>query len=576
MRWWVCALALLVSCSADARSYGAKEFVHSFYSRIKIGEQGELNVTETIDIQAEGERIKHGILRDFPTDYQDRLGRRVTVPFELIGVMRDGQPEPVLLKKWANGVRLQIGDAAKFVTKGRHVYEISYRTRHQIGFFDDHDELYWNVNGNGWDFFMERVTADVTLPRGVYPEYLRSEAYTGRLGARGRDYTTFVTGGGAHFHTTKFLAPHEGLTIVFSFPKGIVAPPTWFERVRRALQDNAGELTGAAGLLLLLAFLFWRWWQVGRDPREGPVFPRYEPPQDLGPAATRYVDRMAYDDRCFAAALLGMGARGYLTIWQGGGIYTIDGTGKRGNWLPEEEPLSGLIPPPGASGTTIGGGYVPEVKQAREYLSQKLASCYGEKLFSRNSGSLVIGVLIGLGTVFSMLALDAALPVLIAGGVVIGIVLLMFARLLPAYTPDGRKRKDEIAGLRLYLSMAEKDDLARQQQPPRTAEEFARFLPYALALDVEKTWANGFAAVLGAAVVAEAVTSYYQSSDESWKSGDIGAMSDSIGSMSDGISSAASPPGSSSGTSDSSSSSSGGGGGGGSGGGGGGGGGGGW
>ena len=69
--------------------------------------------------------------------------------------------------------------------------------------------------------------------------------------------------------------------------------------------------------------------------------------------------------------------------------------------------------------------------------------------------------------------------------------------LMPAYTREGRKVQDHIEGLRQYLGVAERDDLARIKAPEMTPIEFARMLPYALALDVEKTWADRFAAVLG-------------------------------------------------------------------------------
>ena len=65
---------------------------------------------------------------------------------------------------------------------------------------------------------------------------------------------------------------------------------------------------------------------------------------------------------------------------------------------------------------------------------------------------------------------------------------------------------------------------------------------------MEKTWADAFAAVLGAAAVAQAVSSYYQSGSDSI-GGDIGGLTDSIANMGDSISSAATPPGSSSGSS---------------------------
>jgi uncharacterized membrane protein len=123
-------------------------------------------------------------------------------------------------------------------------------------------------------------------------------------------------------------------------------------------------------------------------------------------------------------------------------------------------------------------------------------------------------------------------------------MLAVFYRLLPAYSLEGRKLQDGVEGLRQYLGVAEKEDLARMKVPPQTAEEFARFLPYAVALDVEKTWAERFAAVLGSAAVAAAVQDYYEASSgfDSFE-----GFSSSLSSMGSTISAASTAPGSESG-----------------------------
>ena len=551
MKRCACMLALLFSLGMQAQAQAqaqARERILSFHSDIGIGAQGELSVIETIEAQVQGREIKRGILRDFPTDYRGRLGQRVTVPFELVEVKRDGHREPAAVRPWANGVRVQIGNAAVLLPHGRHVYEISYRTRYQLGFFDDHDELYWNVNGNGWTFAMDSVSANVRLPHAVPAAQLQAEAYTGTFGAKGRAYTAAVRDGGAEYRTTQALAPREGLTIVFSFPKGVIPPPPWWQPLGRWLHDNQGEAVGAVGALLLLAFLSWRWWVLGRDPRKGPVFPRYEAPTGLGPAGTRYLDKMGCDNRCFAAGLLGLGQRGFLTIRKVGADYSVERTGKALAWLPGEEALAALAPASGA--IEFGRVYQPAVQKAGAGLAAALQAYYGEKLFSRNQGPLFAGIPFAVATLAAMHYFDAAGLAIVAMGVLIVVMLFLFWRWLPAYTAEGRKLEDEVEGLRQYLSVAEKDDLARLKLPPRTPEEFAKFLPYALALDVEETWANAFASVLGAAALAQAVSSYYQSGSDSI-GGDIGGLTDSISSLGSAISSASTPPGSSSGSSSS-------------------------
>ena len=105
----------------------------------------------------------HGIYRDFPTDYRDRYGQRVHVGFEVLSVSRDGGPTPWITQRLSNGVRVRIGDAHALVARGRHEYAITYRATRELGFFADHDELYWNVNGNGWLFDFERKSTPLCL-----------------------------------------------------------------------------------------------------------------------------------------------------------------------------------------------------------------------------------------------------------------------------------------------------------------------------------------------------------------------------------------------------------------------------
>src|SRR5258706_849676 len=173
MRFWVLLVLLVITAGVKAQ-----ERILTSQSSIQTARTGELTVIERIEAQVEGQRIQRGIQRDFPTDYQDRYGRRVTVPFEVVAIRRDGRPEPWSESRRPNGVSLRIGNASVLLPRGRHVWEIIYRTRFQLGFFADHDELYWNVKGKGWTFAMDRVMAEIHLPEPVAKEKLKAEAYT--------------------------------------------------------------------------------------------------------------------------------------------------------------------------------------------------------------------------------------------------------------------------------------------------------------------------------------------------------------------------------------------------------------
>ncbi len=302
----------------------AEERILSYHSDIEISADSSMQVTETIRVRSEQKEIKRGIYRDFPTDYKDRFGNRYRVGFEMIEATRDGHSEPWHSESEGNGVRVYLGDKNVSLESGDYSYAITYRTNRQLGFFDDHDELYWNVTGNHWSFPIEKVTVQVTLPEGLRAEQLKPEAYTGQLGATGQDYRTSVDyDGTVRFATTRAFNKGEGLTIVVSWPKGYVHEPTRREEVNYLLRDNQSWVILLIGLSVLMVYYLLAWVMVGRDPQGGVIITRYEPPSGLSPGTARFVVRMGYDHNTFAAALVNLAVKGLIEIREVGDEYTL-------------------------------------------------------------------------------------------------------------------------------------------------------------------------------------------------------------------------------------------------------------
>jgi hypothetical protein len=113
---------------------------------------------------------------------------------------------------------------------------------------------------------------------------------------------------------------------------------------------------------------------------------------------------------------------------------------------------------------------------------------------------------------------------------------------LQAPTAPGRAVMDHIEGFRMYLGVAEEDRLNALNPPDKTPELFERFLPYAIALDVENRWAKRFAGVLAAAGTSAAVGTWYAGSRD-WRNDPVGFANHLGGSLANTIASASSPPG---------------------------------
>ena len=156
------APALLLCAAAPAH---ADERILQFFSDVQVQKDSSLEVTETIDVRAEHANISHGIYRDFPTRYKGPHGGRVSVGFTYEGATLDGMPVPASVSTVRNGVRIKIGDPDKLVDVGEHRYALNYRTTHQIGRFEGHDELLDWIRKNAETTWIDQRIAPQSRPR---------------------------------------------------------------------------------------------------------------------------------------------------------------------------------------------------------------------------------------------------------------------------------------------------------------------------------------------------------------------------------------------------------------------------
>jgi uncharacterized membrane protein YgcG len=559
--------AILLLCLAwlPAPVAQADERILEYRSDIRVGADGGLAVTETIRVRAEGQNIRRGIYRDFPTRYRDRWGNRVRAGFVPLSVQRNGQPEDWHTEERGNGVRVYFGSASRSLQPGVHEYEFSFTTHRQLGFFESHDELYFNVIGTGWMFPIDRGRATVTLPFEVAADELQLNVYTGPQGSREANARIEqVAPDRVRAELTRPLQPQEGLTVAVVWPKGLIAAPDATQKARWFFADNAAALVLLLGLAAPLAWYLWAWNRVGRDPRKGVIIPRFEPPANLSPAACRYVRDMSFSRDAFTAALISLAIKGWLEIEENGDDYTLIRSSRDGHRPPspgEKALLERLLPRPGGRIAMQQENH-GDFGSAREHLRQALKREYLGRLFRLNGVYLVPPFLMTAAAAVVALFFDGGPPVWIGYAVASILLHALFLFLLRAPTPAGRRVMDEIEGFRRYLDTAEQDRLDRMRSPRLTPEVFEAFLPYAYALDVENAWCERFARELPREAREDYQPAWYHG--HSRGPGALHHLGSGFSrSFAAAIASASTPPGSSSGSGGGGSSGGGGGGGGG-------------
>lgn len=316
------ALAIIVRVGATAIllavSIGlahADERILSYHSLIELAKSGKMTVTETIKVNAEGYQIKRGIYRDFPLTFKGDDGRMHRVDFSIVSIERDGQPDDYHTETIDNGIRIYIGKEGVLLDHGEHTYSITYETGRQIRYFPDHEELFWNVTGNGWRFAIMEASATVNLPEGVRAE--ATTFFTGPLGAKGKRARVMEEDGEIFFATTFPLNIEEGLTIGVKMPKGSIDPPTEDDQFWWGVKDHMNSIAAAIGLAVVLLFFVWRWIAIGRDPSRGIIVPRWDAPDGLSPALVNFVANKGFSNggwTAFSASMIDLAVKGHLVM----------------------------------------------------------------------------------------------------------------------------------------------------------------------------------------------------------------------------------------------------------------------
>jgi uncharacterized membrane protein YgcG len=575
------SVALLLVLMGVALVAHGQEEIRQFKVGIDVQQNGDIIVTETIVVNVEGNQIRRGIFRDLPAyKLDDKTGGKLPYRYSIMSVRRDDNREMFERETIDNAMRIRIGDADRLLEQREHRYEIKYRVKNEVRYFDSYDELYWNVTGSYWNFPIDRAEAIVTLPEGA--SVTNTNGFTGGQGETARNYQYRRVMDAHVFETTQPLGIREGLTISVSMPKGVIDPPSASDKGWLWWARNGALTVLGFSFLGLLGFYYRSFDRVGRDPAKGPVFPQYEPPEGYSPAAAHHIYNRGFSGHdALVASLMQLGVGGYLDIDIDDNTFKKDVTTLTLKGLPQQ-PSKDQGDAVSLAKALFGGrrdwkGKVvldgkPNTSFFTKYTKfrKRISDRYGSPYFKWNLGYVVAG---GLATLAAIVFAVTQASYWTGWHTLVIVALiglnLLFMYLMPAPTRKGQDVRTHIEGFRLYMEKAEKLQLnavevGSEAPPPMTTDRYEKFLPFAVALGVEKPWTKHFEKL----IPDEAANYRPGWGNVSGRSfGSIGGMTQGITSgISSGVASAAPQ----------SSSSSGGGGGGFSGGGGGGGGGGGW
>ena len=493
---------LLVALPALARQI----IIHDFDESIVVNKNGTIDVTETI--QAEFQGSWHGLYRSIPTEYTTPEGLNYTLDIDNIRVT-DENGNSLKVEKSSSGryMKLKIYEpGAEDVTR---TIVIHYEVLDAIRYMEDHDELYWGVTGTEWDNPILRAAAHVTLPEGVTG--LKAVAYTGALGSRAEDATVNVSGNTVSITTNRALAYREGLTIAVGFDKGLVQQPSTGTKIWRTLMSNKPF----AIPLLALIGMIWVWWTRGRDPEAGSITVQYEPPDQLTPGECGTLIDNSVDMRDITATLVDLAVKGYLTIEQKdeshmmglshSKAYTFHLKKPPAEWTslrPHEYALLAALFDDGSTldvpMTALQNSFYKSVPQIKDRIFDALMkdNYYKSRPNTMSAGYIGAGFVIGFLFVFGSSALQNITGITrftwALTGIFTGLIICVGGYFMSGRTLLGAKTRAKVVGFEDFLGRVEKDRIERLELTP---DLFEKYLPFAMALGVEKKWAGRFAAI---------------------------------------------------------------------------------
>lgn len=502
---WILAAILIIGViwfllPHKAHGYGYDWDIPNYDTAITINDDSSLSITETLTIDYTREEHR-GPIRFIPLKYHDKFNNAFNLRFELIGVT-DEKGTPLEYSSWNEGdyFKIRVGNENIWIDEIA-TYVFRYKVSRAMLFqFKDHDELYWNATGDEWDVPILSATASITYPATIPAKDVKATCFTGSYGDTNQACTFNPTGNKIEYATTAGLDAFEGLTIATSLPKGYVTPPPLTNQLFWFFTDNWPYLLP----VFTFIFLYYLWYTRGKDPKTNrdTIMPIYTPPDGLTPSEVGTLIDEHADMRDISATIIDMAVRGYLKIveiskkklifeakdYEFIKLKEFKSTELKDHETKTMEALFGTAKSVKLS--TLKYKFYKDIPGIKDAIYKTLIKDGYFPTDPENIRTMyyaIGGGLLGFTFFFggALVGWSLGIPIGIA---LSGIVILAFAKFMPAKTKKGVEEYYKVLGLEEFIKTAETDRIKFQEKE----NVFEKLLPYAMALNIADKWSDAF------------------------------------------------------------------------------------
>lgn len=412
-----------------------------------------------------------------------------------------------------NGDELRIGKKDVYV-QGEKTYVIKFTQRDVTKHYDNtgRDEFYWDVIGNEWRVPMENVRVSVKLDESLQAARA-GEAFC-YVGAHGSTKRCNISGDKGEIVTNvSRLNRREGITMAVGFTSGTF---TGYQETlsEKLIKIWATVQTIASSLAVILMLLLgWRYRRLfGRHSELKPIPPEYLPPKQASVMTSAYIlknyEALAVKGSAKVAQLLDLAVRHYIKLYEvkkasflRSAQYEIEIVKDLKELRPEESEVvrdmfGSSMPKPGQRLN------LKKLQNNLSYAARTRDDDTNLKNLARGNYALCEQKLANKRIVQRW-----ALWVCVVGVLLLSPMLLLVAGIVFALsfgwslTDEGLALRRYLAGLKLYIGVAEAERL-QMLQSPEGAEKvkvdatdekqlvklYERVLPYAVLFGQEKKW----------------------------------------------------------------------------------------
>ena len=476
------------------------ERIKQFDVDITLSKENIAQVQEHI-VYDFGANYKHGMYRDIPVDYVDGSDRYY-LQFTYEGTNDEqGQTVQVQQSNQSGNVRLRLGDPNQTIT-GAHTYNITYRLGPIL--YQKNGQLFLNYDVIGTGFTVPIDNARITFRTADGTALSELGCFQGSYGSKGSCVVDQTAPGVATTSLTGLQAG-EGASLNAYLPASYTS--NLLEAGKNAPRSpsitTVLSLLGGFSLFLFTPFFVFAYIAFKhirlrlRDRRlrkNETIVPQYEAPDKLSPAEVGYLNDDVTNGVEITAVIIDLARRGHLKItqneppkgiskfWDNKPDYTFEKTNSAptDQLSPAEIHIYSALFSKGST-VQLSGIDRKAMANAVKAFDSTIENIMKQKGFYGREGKFVQSNFL---------------------------------------TKKGAHEWALVQGLKMYITVAEKDRLAFSDAPSKTPERFNMLLPYAIALGVEKEWVKQFEGIdLGLAT--------------QWYAGDFAALN--FGSMSQGF-----------------------------------------